>query len=301
MFRPKRPNEGLELKTAQVNLQNNNERKLYTDPQKQLNPQTYTIIRKERNVRVISAIFWGLIVLGSIIGMLTNFLWYFINEKSNGIVTYYILLAFPLLISFMFMTKSLIKVSGWSKVRNNFRTNYLQADASSSSMFVDIYQALVLKGLRLTWGLVFFLTYFGLFNIIILALKDQIWEIGSNFDGNTTSNGFNVHFLIDFSKWFKTAFGNVNLLLIIDLCVILGVIALYVLVILYDKKRIQDIQANFGTGENAIAVKKLVEERRRAENKAWIKTYIIIFVIVVLIPLVLILFLIYKKFIRRKA
>ncbi|SYV97992.1 Uncharacterised protein, partial [Mycoplasmopsis edwardii] len=50
---------------------------------------------------------------------------------------------------------------------------------------------------------------------------------------------------------------------------ILGVIALYVLVILYDKKRIQDIQANFGTGENAIAVKKLVEERRRAENKAW--------------------------------
>ncbi|SYV97993.1 Uncharacterised protein, partial [Mycoplasmopsis edwardii] len=58
MFRPKRPNEGLELKTAQVNLQNNNERKLYTDPQKQLNPQTYTIIRKERNVRVISAIFW---------------------------------------------------------------------------------------------------------------------------------------------------------------------------------------------------------------------------------------------------
>ncbi|WP_416374091.1 MSC_0882 family membrane protein [Mycoplasmopsis cynos] len=117
-------------------------------------------------------------------------------------------------------------------------------------------------------GLAFFLTYFGLFNLLVLILKDQVWEVGNNFDKNSATNGINFHFIIDFAKINISLFGNVNLLLIIDGCIIVGAIALYVLIILYDKKRIQDIQGNFGSSEAAISVKNLVEKRRQKENKA---------------------------------
>ncbi|WP_322960326.1 MSC_0882 family membrane protein [Mycoplasmopsis cynos] len=299
MFKPKRSGQELELNTAQFNIEKNKESKIYLDPQKQLSPNTYSVIKKEKRVRILSAIFWGLIFSACFIGILLNVT--LTLNKEDKKIGYYFLLAIPFIISFLYMVKSLIKISGWKKVQTSFRQSYSNADASASSMFVDIYQALVLKKLRLSWGLAFFLTYFSLFNLLVLILKDQVWEVGNNFDKNSATNGINFHFIIDFAKINISLFGNVNLLLIIDGCIIVGAVALYVLIILYDKKRIQDIQGNFGSSEAAISVKNLVEKRRQKENKAWMRTYIIIFILVILLPFVLLIYLIYKKIVRRKA
>lgn len=296
MFKPKNSAQDLEIKTAQYQI---NQTKIHEDPKKQLNPATYTVIKKEKRMRIFSSIFWGSIFFFSIIGILFNV--FFHLESENKGIGFYILLSIPTIISFGFMTKSLIRVSGWKKAEASYRVSYSAGDSVSSSMFAEIYQSLVLKKLRMTWALIFFLTYFGLFNIIILALKDQVIEVGTNFNNAEVTNGFNIHFLIDFKKRFEITFGNVNVLLIVNAIVILSFVAIYILILLYDKKRIQDILMNLGSTENQTAVKNAVELKRKSENKAWIRTYIVIFVLVVLIPFVLILFLIYKKFIRKKA
>ncbi|WAM07328.1 MSC_0882 family membrane protein [Mycoplasmopsis cynos] len=102
------------------------------------NSNTYSVIKKEKRVRILSAIFWGLIFSACFIGILLNVT--LTLNKEDKKIGYYFLLAIPFIISFLYMVKSLIKISGWKKVQTSFRQSYSNADASASSMFVDIYQ-----------------------------------------------------------------------------------------------------------------------------------------------------------------
>ncbi|QKT05691.1 MSC_0882 family membrane protein [Mycoplasma sp. OR1901] len=305
MFKPKQNNtNSVNMETGQipVNLQTSqiNNSSMFVDPQKQLNPATYSIIKKEKRIRYLSFFLWGTLFLLSLIAIGVN---YYLNtsvDKNNGI-GWYVLIGFILLLSFSVSVKSLIKISGWKNVERNYRSNYSNGDAASSTMFADLYKTLTLKSLRLTWLFVFFATYFILFNLAIVILYFGIKDItiGRPFNESETNGSLNFHMYVDLVKNLDKTFGNTKTLLGINGGVFAGIFALYLFITLYDKKRIQDVKAQFGTAESAIAVMKLVEERRATENKAWIKTYIIVFVLVVLLPLVLIIYLAYRGIIRK--
>ncbi|MBN4083608.1 hypothetical protein JXZ92_02080 [Mycoplasma sp. CSL10137] len=305
MFKPKQNNtNSVNIETGQipVNLQTSqiNNSSLFVDPQKQLNPSTYSIIKKEKRIRYLSFTLWGVLFLLSLAAIGVN---YFLNtakDPHRGI-GWYVLIAFVLLISFSVSVRSLIKISGWKNVEKNYRSNYSNGDAASSTMFADLYKALTLKSLRLTWIFVFFTTYFLIFNLAIITLYFGIEEvtIGQPFNESETNGSLNLHIYLNLVKNLDSTFGNTTTLLAIDGGVFVGIFALYLFITLYDKKRIQDVKAQFGTAESAIAVMKLVEERKASENKAWFRTYIIIFILVVLLPLVLIIYLSYRGIIRR--
>ncbi|UWV93491.1 hypothetical protein NW062_06120 [Mycoplasmopsis cynos] len=116
MFKPKRSGQELELNTAQFNIEKNNESKIYLDPQKQLSPNTYSVIKKEKRVRILSAIFWGLIFSACFIGILLNVT--LTLNKEDKKIGYYFLYTFYYLI--LIYGKKLNKNIWMKKSSNKF-------------------------------------------------------------------------------------------------------------------------------------------------------------------------------------
>ncbi|WP_036458960.1 MSC_0882 family membrane protein [Mycoplasma leonicaptivi] len=305
LLNPRNSQKTLEISLQQSSTELNDElnKKIIEDPQKQLSPTTFAIILKEKRIRILSLIISLIIFVGSSVGLVLNFFVFTEQHKLGYGIGNYIGFGIGILISFYLMINSLIKISGWRKAEQAYRNKHRNGDVASSSMFTDLYQALVLKKVRISWFLTFFLVYFGTFTLIIFLLKDQIWEIGSpveSSESGNVKNGFAFHFVIDFRERFVQTFGNVNVLLIISVVIILCVILFYVFTVLYDKKRIQDIRSNLGTSDVLIKVIEIVENRRKNENKAWLRFFAVVFILTYFLPLTLLIFFIYKGFIRRK-
>ncbi|TDV24310.1 hypothetical protein BCF59_0269 [Mycoplasmopsis mustelae] len=304
MFKPKQNFEELQIKTAQVPLDVDKEKReeeKYRDDRGLLNPANNKIIIKEKFIRRVGAIFWGIILLIAIIAILLIYFLSTVKDKSSGIALY-IIFSILILFALFFGIRSLINFSAWKRTEANFRRDYKEGETASNMMFVETYKNLSLKGLRLKWIYIFFSTYFILFNLYVFIFwKIDVVEIGAKpqiQNGQIVSNSFYI--IIHFARQLDKAFGSVKVLLIIDLVIEFIISVLFVAVLLYDHKRIQDISAFFGSNEASVKIAESVSERKRKENRAWLITYIIIFILIVLIPFAWILFLIYRRFIRRK-
>lgn len=295
IFKPKQVNQT--LKTELTNNQNNDQNHRLEN-KKDFNPTTFNIIKNEIRMKYVSIGFWIIIFIMSLVGIAYNALIH-LNTDSIG-VGFYFLFAVPTFISLFYLVKNIVKVLQWKKIKRKYQNNFTQEDVSSSPIFAELYRYLVLKRLRFTWFIIFFFTYFGLFNLLVLLLKDQVIEVGNVISSSQDRSGFNIHFIIDFSKIFNEWFKNTNLLLIINLLIMSSTLTFYLFTLFFDKKRANDIIDNFGSNQTAVQLQNVVEERRVQENKTWIKTYFIIFALIILFPFVLFIYLIYRGIIRRK-
>ncbi|WP_406614044.1 MSC_0882 family membrane protein [Mycoplasma corogypsi] len=279
--------------------------RIYQDPKNQLDPNLYTVIKREKRIKTISIIFWALLIVGCVIGAFLN--WY-LNvdfnfyeltkanfsqsvKQTKGLANYaWITILF--IISIAFMIKNAIKLSSLKKNEQLIRQSRDKHDSTLPELR-DAYRTLVLKGLRISWLYGFFMTYGGLILIIIAALYSQQkpWVVESQ------SPGFKFTFDLDFKPILENAFGNMTIFFSAYGSTIAGLSLLYVFVLFYDKKRIADIKTQI---RNDVAFIDGTDALRIKENKAWRRTFIIIFVLVVLLPLALVLYLTYRGILKRK-
>ncbi|MHA3828750.1 MSC_0882 family membrane protein [Mycoplasma sp. Z1473D] len=288
-------NNDLNQVTTQVpqTLEATMESKLTPDPQKTIATPVYNLIKREKHITIMQFLFWFILFLISIAGILTN---YFLNtrvDKNQGIA-WYVLVGILFLISLSLFTKALTKNKSWRRTEQMCRDNYKNGNLAAVTVIADSYRGIRFKLLRLSWIFAFFMTYFLLFNGAILLLLN-LWDGHWIVEVNNPTIKFNMD--LDWLKILNNAFGDVYVLLYIDLAVIIGISILFVLMIMYDRKRY--MEASTFLGADASTIKNAVNLELKNENKAWIKAYIIIFIIVVLLPFALLFYLIYKGVIKR--
>ncbi|VEU70056.1 MSC_0882 family membrane protein [Mycoplasmopsis glycophila] len=294
-FKPKNTEGSLNFRnaTAPIGLNEHKPTRIYEESRDGLNPALLSILRKERFIRVLGSLFFGIIALLATIALIIVGVKY----KANAI-GWYILLGAILLISVPLLVKNLITYTAINKTEKQFRYNQRTGDAASHAMFAEMLKSLVMKSLRITWIYLFFVTYFGLLLLITLALwkiNGGVWSIGHAPEENAGVSSFYLN--VNWDDVLNKMYGNVKSFLSIGLITILGTTIVYLFVILYDKKRKMDLQSQLGSDFATILAD--INASKRSENKAWLRAYIIIFVLVVLMPLAVFAYLLYKKFIRR--
>ncbi|SJZ58058.1 MSC_0882 family membrane protein [Mycoplasmopsis verecunda] len=290
------PNNGdLQQVTTPVpnTLEVTTETKVKKDPLKIIPDAINTTLQREKTLNLIQFLFWFIIFLASIAGILTN---YFLNtavDKNKGI-GWYVLLSFVFLLSLSLFAKALTKQKSWRHAISMCRENYSHGNIAAVTVIPDTYRAIRLKILRYTWLFAFFITYFALFNGVLLFLLN-VWDGVWNIEVNNPNLKFNIN--IHWKEVLDNAFGNVYVLLWVDFGVALGFTAIYVLALMYDRKRYTEVATLLGA--DAATIKNAVNAEIKSENKAWIKAYIIIFIIVVLLPIALLCYLVWRGIIKR--
>ncbi|QNM93664.1 hypothetical protein H9M94_00080 [Mycoplasma sp. Pen4] len=302
MFRPKNTSpSSVQQLTAEVPATINEEQNRIeeVDSNEILSRPLANTLKREKRIVWFAFWFWFGIFIAAWIGVLMN---YFLNtipgqKESNPTqgLAWYIMFALIILISFALFIKATFKISAIKKTLVACRESTQSGDIfAANTTITDIFRATTMKKMRLSWIFAFVITYFGLFNLIILMFLNiygGIWEIHSN------SASFKYDITINWWAIFDNAFGNVKTLLWVDLGVAFGIITLFVFTNLYDTKRIMDLKKYLGQDANTIIT--TVNSDKSSENKAWFKVYIIVFVLVVLMPLALLLFLLWRGIIRK--
>ncbi|TPR53528.1 MSC_0882 family membrane protein [Metamycoplasma neophronis] len=250
-----------------------------------------SIFRKEVVSKTFAMLFWLIFVIASIAGAIATYFLITAKEdsKSNG-AGYYTLCGIIFLFSLILFIVYAVKLTALKMASRSLRTNIDTVDANIGFHLFELYRSLVLKKLRIIWIYAFFLTYYGIFNLIVFGLsKAGIWSYSKQ----------GVDFQINFPELLKKAFGNVNILLIIGASIICGITLLFIIIQIHLMRRINEVKYNLGG--NVLQLTEIVKNDRKNENKNWLISYWIIFAIVFLVPLLLIGYLIWKGVIRKKS
>lgn len=268
--------------------------KKYKDPKNQLNSLTYSVFKKERFLYSVYVIFWSIIFVASLIGVVVN---HFLNttlDYQNGLVWYF-LLAPLALVSLFFMIKYGLDIKAWKRSEKIYRANVANGQVDGLIHFNEKYKKLILANLRRAWLFAIFVTYFLLFNLVVFGL----WKAG-NIDivSNNADSPFQLNLHLDLTQLMDQIFKDTKILLIVNSVVLFAAFALYFAIFLYNKNRIENIKTLLGPEVNEIVNTVYLIKQR--ENRSWIIAYTIMFALIVLLPLTILIVLLFKKTIRRK-
>ncbi|WP_406615061.1 MSC_0882 family membrane protein [Mycoplasmopsis hyopharyngis] len=270
--------------------------KVYRDPKNQLSPRVYKVIRAEKTLKLTLAIIWLFLMLVSIISftvVYTNILPMLFTRENVG---YLVLFGLVAIVSFFACIKNLIENSTWNHTIQRYRDAVQVGDYTSSNTFHLAYRRIVLKGVNLTWMLVFVLTYYGLFTLIVYGLfVSGTWTFGIDKETKIVSV---IAINLDWKSWLTKAFGNVNWFTIINVLIMGSLIAAFVTMKLIDKKRLADLDDFLG--EKSVELHNQIETSKKDRNKMWMKIYLVVVILTILLPLALILIAIWKGILRRK-
>lgn len=288
-YRPIENNSTIEIvQNNRDNYLNEANSKVYRDPKNQISPRVYKVIRGEKILKIVLCSMWFSIMLLSIILFTLTYtqVGIFANGKYTG---YLVFFGFTGFISMALGFKNMIENIQWSHTVQRYRDAVSSGDYTSSSTFHMAYRRIVLKDVNLTWMLIFILTYWGLITLIIYGLYiSKAWT----YDTDTLKINF------QWAKWLDNSFGNTNLYCLISLIIMVGLIGGYILIRLFDKKRLADI-ADF-LGERSVEIHEQIETAKKQRNKAWGIAYGIIVGLTILLPLALILVAIWRAVIKRR-
>ncbi|VEU75814.1 Uncharacterised protein [Mycoplasmopsis maculosa] len=267
----------------------------YRDPKNQIPNHLYKVIKLEKNIKSFnialsfSLFITSIILLALAILKITPFS---VEEESGPLYGYIIAFSASAFISIAITIKNTIELTQWNSTINKYRESLNNNDKTSSNNFHITYRKIALKDINLLWLLIFTITYVGLVALIIFGLyKSGAWTIGNE---NSV-----VKLNIDWKELLDNAFGNTQLFCIL-LASSLGLaVVLYILIILFDKKRLADIVDYLG--DNSSEIYEKIETAKKERNKAWMKAYFIIVCLTILLPLALILYAAYRGIIKRKA
>ncbi|WP_369085672.1 MSC_0882 family membrane protein [Metamycoplasma spumans] len=290
LFKKKNQTENSELTNV------TNSPKLTFDDEVEISPEKRATIRKifkrEYNAKLFSSLVWFTVLIASIIGvLLTYFLITAKSENKKDGIGYYILSGGILILSLIVFIVYAIKLNAIKVVSRSLKDEKNRVDANVGLHLYETYRSLVLNKLRWIWLFVFFITYYGLFNLIVYGL----WKAGEI--KIEKASGINIS--INLEKIMESAFKNVTVLLIIGGAIIGAITVLFIFSQIHFLRRINEVKYNLGS--NVIEIVNSVKNDRRKENKSWIISYFVIFAIVFLIPLLLIGYLVWKGVIKRKS
>ncbi len=270
--------------------------KVYRDPKNQLSPRVYKVIRAEKVLKLTLAFIWLSIMLLSIVAFTIIYTNLFPKILSRQNVGYLVMFGITGLISFFACIKNLIENSTWNHTIQRYRDAVQAGDYVSSNAFHLAYRRIVLKGVNLTWILVFVLTYYGLFSLIVYGLYvSGAWTFGLDENGKVISF---VAINLNWKEWLERAFGNVNLFTIINFTIMGSLIAAFITMKLIDKKRLADLDDFLG--EKSVELHNQIEASKKDRNKMWFRIYIVVVILTILLPLALILIAFWKGILRRK-
>ncbi|WP_041594058.1 MSC_0882 family membrane protein [Mycoplasma crocodyli] len=299
-FTPLNNPEPTQVITNVISLKNLSNNKKDFDTNEEINPKVYRIIRKERRLKKINSIIWFtflvLIALATTALLLTHL--NIINSAQFGLTTiekekinyigYYILFSILAITSIYFSIKNAIEFNSWKTIIKKLRNAYSINDATANFKFYDMYKKLILKGIKTTWIFIFILTFYGYFALLIFAFK----YVKVNTESELITIKFNMELLLE------KAFGDIKIFSIINVISLLIIAFLYVIIILIDKKRINDFQYFLGT--KTIDIAEAITIQKQNLNKAFLKAYLVSVGIFIVLPIFLLLLSIYRKLKRRK-
>ncbi|WP_029512536.1 MSC_0882 family membrane protein [Mycoplasmopsis iners] len=267
----------------------NENTKVVRDPKNQISPRIYKAIRTEWRIKIIMMSIWFTI-------MLTSMILFILAYTKQGVfkeryVGYLVIFATLGFIGLVLGIKNLVDKMKWTKAIQTYRNSLINGDYSTNNTFYLAYRRLSLKGVNLTWLLVFIITYLGLFTLIVYGLyASNEWKLGNE----ETLVRINI-------KWrqiLDKTFGNTILLCILCGSTLAIIVASYIFIMLFDKKRLNDIYDFLD--EKAIEIHDKIAQAKKERNKMWMKIYIFAVMLTILLPVLALLFTFWKKVIRRK-
>ncbi|MEE3928168.1 hypothetical protein V2E24_01070 [Mycoplasmopsis ciconiae] len=284
---------------------------LIPDPKGELSPHAYSVIRREKRIRFFSLILWSLIFVASLLAILGVVLATKVDinlgvgnidkakqtVKANP-VGWYILFGISGFISFILMVRNIFDVTSWKNTEKEIRNNFSSGDQAASIMFHKTYRNIVMKNVRTLWGLIFFVTFFGIYLLTTFLLyyyfvvqegnKIEIyWEL------------LNLNISGDLGKALENLYnGKTLLVIILGAILVAAAIGLYVFVWIIDKKRLNDLTRYLGPNAHDIIEK--VQHSKEQKNKFWLKAYIISVLAFIFLPIVLVAWALWRGIIRRK-
>ncbi|WP_029513408.1 MSC_0882 family membrane protein [Mycoplasmopsis primatum] len=267
--------------------------KVYQDPKHQFSPRIYKVIRSEKLLKITIMVISFSITLLSILAFILA--WYkvapFNSDQDSPLIGYLVLFGITGFLSLAVGIKNAIENVQWTHTIQRYRDAISAGDYTSSTTFHIVYRKIILKDINLLWILIFILTYLGLFTLIVFGLhKSGPWEAGSK-EGS-------VYLNLDWPKWLDASFKNTPLFCLINVIIMASLIAGYIIIKLFDKKRLIDI-GDF-LGERSVEIQEQIEQAKKDRNKMWLRIYLVVVVLTILLPLALLLVAIWKGLIRRK-
>ncbi|QSF13749.1 MSC_0882 family membrane protein [Mycoplasma sp. Mirounga ES2805-ORL] len=270
----------------------NTSAKVYRDPKNQISPRAYKVVRSEKILK-LTLMLIHYIIMFLAIGMflityapkITSYKILF-DKVYNGYLFLFATVAF---IAFCFGTKNLIEKAQWAKTIQRYRDAISIGDYASSNTFHNAYRKIVLKDVNLTWGLIFILTYQGIITAIIYGLYvSGSWDL--------TTKVLEIHF--NWPAWLDGSFKNTVAFCIISGSIMIGLIIAFSVIILFDKKRLGDIDEFFG--EKSIEIHDQIEKAKKERNKMWLRIYVVLVVLTILLPIAIFLVALWRSIRKKK-
>lgn len=274
---------------------------LKKDPEGVLNSRTYRIITREKKFKFFSMSFWLIILLTSIL-VITFLSLSQQNIIQQNFVTsytgYYVLFGITLIFSLFYTTKAIIEFMGWKSAVARMRESYANGDSSAKVLFHTTYRNISIRSVRILWAVIFIEVFYGLFILITFLLYNYFVLKNNNLILDINMLNITVEWDIRnmLNNWYNN---NIELFLILSLIFLGSVLAIYFIFFTFDKKRLLEISGLLGDDYSQIT--SSVMEAKSKEHKLWIKVFIVSFFLIYLLPFLIILILVWRKVIRRKA
>ncbi|QDY88634.1 MSC_0882 family membrane protein [Mycoplasma anserisalpingitidis] len=274
---------------------------LKKDPEGVLNSRTYRIITREKKFKFFSMSFWLIILLTSIL-VITFLSLSQQNIIQQNFVTsytgYYVLFGITLIFSLFYTTKAIIEFMGWKSAVARMRESYANGDSSAKVLFHTTYRNISIRSVRILWAVIFIEVFYGLFILITFLLYNYFVLKNNNLILDINMLNITVEWNIRnmLNNWYNN---NIELFLILSLIFLGLVLAIYFIFFTFDKKRLLEISGLLGDDYSQIT--SSVMEAKSKEHKLWIKVFIVSFFLIYLLPFLIILILVWRKVIRRKA
>ncbi|QZE12188.1 MSC_0882 family membrane protein [Mycoplasma sp. Ms02] len=280
-----------ERKVTDLMMQQN--RILYRDPQGQLPAVAHAVVRKEKTIRKLSLLFSVITLFAGFLGILISIL-----TSPTFPVGWVILFGIILIYSIVSLIKNFFDLASWNRTTKSIRDSYSEGNDAARLMFHRFYRQLIMKHVRMAWGLLFIVTFFGAF-LLITWLLYYSFVLKEKHTFEIRLDSLDTSLNINFEKILGAIYNNnTGLMLILSAISLTGLILGYILLFAYDKKRMLDFTSLLG--EKSHEIYESVQKSKEKKNKFYFKIYLLTVFAVFFLPLLLILLLVWKKIVRRK-
>lgn len=271
--------------------------KAYRDPKNQFSPRVYKVIRSEKVLKLSLSFIWLGIMLFTLILFILTYTSAIPNWLKKENTGYLVLFGIAGLIAFFFAIKNLIENSTWNHTIERYRDAVQSGNQTTSNTFHLTYRKIVLKGVNLIWILVFVITYYGLFTLIVYGLYvSGAWTFGK--DPETGKITKIIAFDLDWPAILTKAFRKVEVFTIINFAILGSIVVAFITMKLVDKKRLANLDDFLG--EKSIEVHGQIDQAKKDRNKMWLRIYIVVVVLTILLPLALLIIAIWRGLLKKK-
>ncbi|WP_029906535.1 MSC_0882 family membrane protein [Mycoplasmopsis opalescens] len=268
-------------------------KKTYNDPKNQISPRVYRVIFAEKLIKNLIILFYSILFVSSL--LIFTLTYFNIGVFKNNYLSYKIIFGTLSVIFLLLLIKHAIDKLKWKHAEQRYRNALESGDYMSDTTFYLAYRNITLKGVNLTWYLIFILTYMSVITGIIYGIY-SIGKINISYDGEF---GNRIQLTYDIPAVLNKAFGDTTIFSLIMVLVMIGITLLYITLKLIDRKRLSDFSDLLG--EKAIEIHSQVERAKKERNSIWIKVYFVIVTLTILIPLALIIIAIWRFIVKKRA